>query len=272
MTLLLTSKFKLNFVEIVSVATAFELIPEIAYYWLLATSAMMQNDTLPDHFRGRAIGHLFTRLAFHFYRKYQVQTRKQEVRRYGKYSQKTIPSRQEFKNKVYVRVVLCLHVWMKRPKRPSKIDIEMEYNNIMTLWKQKLKDASGNNLKDGVGDLAAIHSMAIHSELGLLPAWVRDEAHISGKSRYMDHFAETYALGTMTKARLESVVADLQAAMKFVFGITFSKARIENLLCKVFRLTSSTAELEKFCDLLIPDQPLFKFDSENIQVHIRRPL
>jgi hypothetical protein len=259
MTVALVQKFKLNLVEIASVATAYELIPETAYYWHLATSTMLGLKQLPSVFRGYGFGYLFAALALHFLQKYREGTHVQEVRRHSTYKISVLPTRLAFHDKVHCRLVLCLQVWRKSPTSKRKKTARTDYDTLTKIW-QEWKD-------DGVGMLIAQHSMAMHSELGLLPPWVREGASITAGKLYMKYFMQKFpmiGLGRLGKPNVDSVVGDLQSALTLQLGGNFSRSWVENLLCKGYR--ASTESTSPFVDLLIDHQPLFKFESATVSV------
>ena len=112
--------------------------------------------------------------------------------------------------------------------------------------------------------------LAISSCLGLLPSWVRDEIEVSPTSRYMKWLAKEYNL-TMTKETAEQITESLVVLLSHRFGGRFSKRKIENILCKVYRRKTNNKSDERFCDLIFAGQMLFSSNGDGEEFVIKYP-
>jgi hypothetical protein len=116
------------------------------------------------------------------------------------------------------------------------------------------------------GNLIMGHSMAIMSQIGLLPTWIHDHAVVYTDSRYMEHFHKQFSFDKhlMCGAGLDKFTKIIQTAMETRYGMRFSSWKLENVLCKLYRINGSKGML--WWDLTFPWQIIFSFDGDFIQI------
>jgi hypothetical protein len=86
----------------------------------------------------------------------------------------------------------------------------------------------------------------------------------------MKWFMTKFPLPTpMNSTKLERIISTLRAALEAEFGRPFTIREVENILCKVFRITKDLASDRRFNDILVPKQDLFEFAGTS--VHILNP-
>jgi hypothetical protein len=104
--------------------------------------------------------------------------------------------------------------------------------------------------------LVTNHILGICSCLGLLPSWVRGEIEVSPSSRYMQWFSSRFNLPT-SRDSMEQLAETVRHALTKRYQTPFSRRKVENVLCKVYRSRTGSLSDKKFCDLVFPGQMIF---------------
>jgi hypothetical protein len=250
--------------EVVSVVSAYDLIPDNPYYFYLAVRSILSStnrECLPRSNRGYALGYLIGSLMLKFNNIKREKDVQVPGRRFPTYSEPRLPDRIDWIDRCNEKLVLILHINSTYPSVASKAQRYRIYRDMIKRFSRNIPNQ---------GDLKTNHSLAILSSLGILPPWVREHAEISPSSRYMKWFMTKFPLPTpMNSTKLERIISTLRAALEAEFGRPFTIREVENILCKVFRITKDLASDRRFNDILVPKQDLFEFAGTS--VHILNP-
>jgi hypothetical protein len=150
-------------------------------------------------------------------------------RRFACYNKPVIQSKEEWNERCHLKMITCLYSHAVHSTRKSKKDKVIAYKELLLRLKK--------NFAPQVGTLIMGHSMAIMSQIGLLPAWIRDHVRVEVESRYIQHFRSRFSLDEelfcLGCNRFMKVV---QGALVSRFGTPFSIRKVENILCKVYRI------------------------------------
>jgi hypothetical protein len=251
----LSKRLSLTLPEMVSVVAAYELIPDNPYYFYLSIRSILSSSkqvALGEMHRGYAIGYLVGSLMLEYHRIKKNQAIQVPGRRFPTYVQPKLPTGQEWRQRCDEKIFLILHINSTYPTLTSKVTRQKVYRDILKRFAKNVVN---------MGELKTNHSLAIMASLGLLPCWIREHAEITADSRYMKWFATQYPLPTpLNPTKLERVVSTLRKAFETEFGRPFTIRELENILCKVFRVTKEASSDRQFCDMLIPYQNLFSFE------------
>mgnify|MGYP000388264796 CR=1 FL=1 len=110
------------------------------------------------------------------------------------------------------------------------------------------------------------HILGICSCLGLLPTWVRSEIEVSAtKSRYIQWFLEYFTLPSCPDT-LEQIMENLRSTLSSRYGVLFTRRKLENILCKVYRNRTGSTSDQKYYDLAFLGQIFF--DCKGDALHI----
>jgi hypothetical protein len=120
------------------------------------------------------------------------------------------------------------------------------------------------NIWDGVGILAANHSINQKACLGLLPAWCRALAIVDPGNHVVKFFNDKFKLQKKLKRKeLDCFLTTVCQQFEVAFDTMFTDRIIENILCKTYRVLNNC---DKWCDTLQPGQLLFNFQSNCVLV------
>ena len=132
-------------------------------YRYLGTAQVQYN------YSASSIRHTSVRLGFtmiklmdHFHQRVKTLGVSQGYRRFATYRHVDIPSFEEFKNNVTAMTAYCISISGRYNNPRSKSQRKNIYKAVISSVRQ---------LTQKVGDLAALHSVSMKSELGLLPSW-----------------------------------------------------------------------------------------------------
>jgi hypothetical protein len=258
----LARRFSLTFPECVGLQTAYEVFPNTSYYFGLAACTMLRGagsrrHSLPAKFRGFGFGLLMARLMNEFYL-IAASSGRRPGRRFSCYNAPVLQEREDWDKRCHHKMVTCLHVHAIH----STIKIRKERAKVYKWILTRLADQAPM-----VRDLIMNHSMALMAQIGLLPAWIREEAVVSPSSKYMRFFSGKYDIDkALLLAGCEKFVLTIQAAFDSQFtNHKFTIREIENILCKVFCLDHSSDH--RWCDLLFPLQNIISFQGDNILIY-----
>jgi hypothetical protein len=70
----------------------------------------------------------------------------------------------------------------------------------------------------------------------------------------------------MTKETAQQITESLMTVLTKRFGGYFSRRKLENILCKVYRRKNNNKSDERFCNLIFPGQMLFSCDGDNLVI------
>lgn len=115
--------------------------------------------------------------------------------------------------------------------------------------------------------LVTNHVLGICSCLGLLPSWVRGEIEVSATSRYMKWFLNRFNLPSGPDT-MEQITETIKHALGSCYGVPFSRRKVENVLCKVYRNRTDSTSDKRFCDLVFPGQSIYSCDGDGLRVSI----
>jgi hypothetical protein len=260
--LVLARRFGLTFPECIGLQTAYEVFPNTSYFFGLAACTLLRvrasRGPLPTKFRGFGFGHAMSLLMNQFYLiATQLPSGKRPGRRFSVYNRPPLQEREVWDKRCHHKMVMCLHVHHMHSIVKSRKDKAKIYKSI-------LLSLSGQAPK--VGDVIMNHSMALMAQIGLLPAWIREEAVVSPTSKYMKYFCDKFDVDkSLLLAGCEKFVLTVQAAFNSRFpNRKFTVREIENVLCKVFRLDKSTEH--HWFDLFFPLQNTFSFQGDKILI------
>ena len=99
------------------------------------------------------------------------------------------------------------------------------------------------------GLLVTNHVLGICSTLSLLPAWVQGEIEVSPSTWYMQWFSSKFGLSTSSDT-MEEITETVRHALTSRYGTPFSRRKVENILCKVYRTRTGSNSDKKFCDIV----------------------
>ena len=163
----------------------------------------------------------------------------------------------------------CLHVFSVCPNPTSAKQRSTQYasicNRLSEMW-------------EGFGALAVTHSILQKCMLGLLPLWCLDLAVIGSDTRAIRFFNEKFPIQRQIKgAETDRFVRTVSTRFELKYRTPFSFRLLEIFFCKAYReLTrllevsgnitravemigkSTTQTNQRFCDLLVPSQIIFK--------------
>ena len=261
--LVLAERFSLTLPECIGLQTAYEVFPNTSYYFGLAACSLLQAGSrhpLPTKLRGFGFGLAVANLMNEFYTiATKLKPGQRPGRRFSVYNNAVLQEREDWNKRCHHKMVTCLHVHHLYSVVKSRKERAKVYKTILCRL-------SGQ--APMVGQLIMNHSMALMAQIGLLPAWIREEAVVCPESKYMRYFCGKYDVDkSYLLAGCEKFILTVQAAFnsRFPSRNNFTVREIENILCKVFRLDNLSDH--RWCDLLFPLQNVFSFQGENILIY-----
>jgi hypothetical protein len=258
--LVLAQRFRLTFPECIGLQTAYEIFPNTSYYFGVAACTLLRGPRrrLRTKFRGFSFGLAMVQLMSQFWEiARSLPSGRRPGRRFAVYNLPVLPEPEVWDKRCHHKMVTCLHVHALHSTIKSRKEKQKVYKSILLrLCGQAPK----------VGHLIMNHSMALMAQIGLLPAWIRDEAMIKEDSRYMTYFCGNYKVDkALLLLGCEKLISTVQAAFNSRFNRKFTIRQIENILCKVYRLDNSSDD--GWFDLFFPLQNTFSFEGDKILIY-----
>jgi len=167
------------------------------------------------------------------------------------------PSKEKFHQMCRIKAGFCLAASKQFSGKLTAAKRKQGYQLLLSVIK-----ASYNGVRDLVGG----HALALMSELGLLPNWIRMEAIHIKRARYVSTFEKNYGVN-LKGTELDSFMKTLSAQLSYIFEETFPPSKTENVCCKTYRLWNENSQDNRWCDTFSPNQLLFSFDTERFFVH-----
>jgi hypothetical protein len=254
--------FHLTLLQVISVLICMDIFPNCAYFFDLAVYELVDRSVL-YHGRPAAIGHHIAIRMLHHRDQYYAKKRpskgkkmKLGVYRFNCYKQhpvlETLPSPTEWIECAVNKLVVCLFIWKRAPTKPPLRSLSEIYDCCSGLFQQTVH---------GMGPLAAKHQFAVLSSLGCIPSWLRTYTGMEG--RVLEFFEERYPNLEWSGVAGRRTLTTIQTYLQNRYGDIWEISRIENLLCKIYRLISPTTADSTFVDVHRNDQILIvEVDSE----------
>jgi hypothetical protein len=179
-------------------------------------------------------------------------------RRFPTYADPVLPDKKDWIQRCEEKTFLILRINATYPILSNKAQRYKVYRDIAKRFAMNVPN---------MGNLRANHSLALMSSIGLLPPWIREHAEISHTSKYMQWFSDHYPLPRpLNSTRMEQVISTLRVAFENEFGRAYTVRELENILCKVFRVTNDGPSDRRFGDILVPKQNLFVFNGTTVKI------
>ena len=258
--------FHLTLLQVISVQMCMDIFPNCAYYFDQAVYELVERRVL-YHGDPLAIGHHIAIRMIHYRDQYYAKKTdkngnllKLGVQRYTSYNSKpalsSLPSPTEWIVCAVTKLVVCLFIWKCAPTKPPLKNIDDIFHSCSTLFQKTV---------DGMGPLSAVHQFAVLSSIGCLPPWLRTYASVEG--RVLDFFKGRYNniewSGLLGRRTLTTIQTYFQNHFNEVWEIT----RVENLLCKVYRLISPSGHDSSFVDIHRNDEILIVEVDSKYSIH-----
>ena len=203
---------------------------------------MLPSDLKRCH-RGFAFGYLVAKLLL---KHRPTNPDKRAGTRFNIYWEPELPSRTDWVDRCTLKTLTCLRFHAAFATLVHKKRRAAQYKKLR---KHFCSTTSNCDL------LVNNHVLGICSCLGLLPSWVRGEIEVSPSSRYMQWFLGKFKLPA-TVDSMEQITETIRHALSSRYQIPFSRRKVENILCKVYRTRSGSLSDKKFCYLIFPVQML----------------
>jgi hypothetical protein len=143
------------------------------------------------------------------------------------------------------KLVVCLFIWKRAPTEPILRTINEIYDSCSALFQETVH---------GMGPLSAKHQFAVLSSLGCLPSWLRTYTAVEG--RVLEFFEERYPDLEWTGLAGRKTLTSIQTYLQNRYHNIWKISRVENLLCKVYRLVSPNGTDSAYVDIHRNDQIL----------------
>ena len=114
--------------------------------------------------------------------------------------------------------------------------------------------------------LGGSHLVAIAGILGILPLWVTSEIEIRKGHSLQWLLSKCFPDESGTKIKVDDVILNIMAALKTRNTGDFSRQKVENIVCKVFRRYMKYESDRLFFDILVPDQNLYSVLGNHVQI------
>jgi hypothetical protein len=154
------------------------------------------------------------------------------------------------------KLVVCLFIWQRVPTKPNLKTINVIYDSCSALFQGTVH---------GMGPLSAKHQFAVLSSLGCLPSWLRTYTSVEG--RVLEFFEERYSNLEWTGLAGRKTLSTIQTYSKNHFHDVWEISKVENLLCKVFRLISPNGTDSSYVDIHRNDQILIVEMDSKYSIH-----
>jgi hypothetical protein len=253
--ILLVQRFGLTFPETVSLMAAIEVLPNTAYYFAAAAESLLclGPSELHTRHRGFAFGFLLASLSLHYRR---IRSNNQPKNRFSIYWDPELPDGKEWEARCTLKTFACLRFHSAFGSLVDKKKRAVQYRKLRIFF---------CSTTPNVDVLVTNHVLGICSCLGLLPSWVRGEVEVSPSSRYMQWFFEKFELPSSSDT-VEQITENLRHALSTRYGIFVSRRKVENVLCKHYRMRTDSRSDARFCDLAFKGQMLFECEGEGLRI------
>lgn len=260
--LLMVHKYNMTFSETIGVQTAMEFMHFTSLFFVMSCKCVL-SVVPPNGFgpreRGWGIGYLLLHLMKRFHS--EMESGGQLYDRYPHYYKPRVPTLGEWERRCHRKVITCLCAFSC-------------YNTGMkTVGSRPRKDAAYKEVydllcpdADNAAELGLNHSMAVLSQIGLLPSWIRDHVLLLATSKPIKHFLAKFEDSGVGKGKkgLDGIMQVLLRCLETRFSVSFTLRKIENVVCKVFRIELGNDG--SFCDLLDDGQNLFLFEGKTVKI------
>jgi len=258
--------FHLTLLQVISVQMSMDIFPNCAYYFDQAVYELVERRVL-YHGDPLAIGHHIAIRMIHFRDQYYTKKtnkkgnrQKLGVQRYPSYQSlpviETLPSPTDWIECAVSKLVVCLFIWKRAPVKPPLKNIDKIFASCSNLFQDTV---------DGMGPLSAVHQFAVLSAMGCLPPWLRTYASVEG--RVLDFFEGRYKNIEWTGLDGRKTLTTIQTYFHHHFHEVWEISRVENLLCKVYRLISPGGHDSSFVDIHRNDQILIVEVNSKYSIH-----
>lgn len=256
--------FHLSFPMIVSALICMDIFPHTGYFYDLAVYELVNGKILFDGdpwLIGRFLSLRMLQLRDTFYadRRGGRKREKLSIFRFNSYrmnpSKEGLPTESEWIDRVQRKVGVCLFIWARAPTKPKLASIVGDYDSSSQLYQETV---------NGMGPLSAKHQFAILSYLGCLPDWIREYAPIEG--RVLAFFQQRYPKLSWSKEPGRLTMTTIQYYMQHRIGEWWSHSKVENVICKVFRILSPARSDRNFVDVHRIDQILVVQEKSSLSI------
>lgn len=258
--------FHLSLLQVVSVLMCMDIFPNCAYFFDLAVFELVERKVL-YHGEPAAIGqHLATRMLHYRDQYYADRTTpsgkrlKLGVFRY--HSSKQFPlvldllSPSAWIECAVRKLVVCLFIWNRAPMKPNLTTIDGIYDSCSAIFQDTVH---------GMGPLSAKHQLSVLSALGCVPSWLRTYTSVEG--RVLEFFEKRYPKLAWTGLAGRKTLSGIQTYLQNRFHDIWEILRVENLLCKVYRLINPGGSDLAFVDIHRNDQILIVEVESRYTIH-----
>lgn len=265
-TCVLQHVFHLSLLQVISVLMCMDIFPNSAYFFDLAVFELVERKVL-YHGEAAAIGqHLATRMVHYrdlYYAHKTTRTGKRlklGVFRY--HSSKQFPlvlhllSPSDWIECAVKKLVVCLFIWKRAPTKPNLTTIDGIYDSCSALFQDTVH---------GMGPLSAKHQLSVLSALGCVPSWLRTYTSVEG--RVLEFFEKRYPKLAWTGLAGRKTLSGIQTYLQNRFHDIWEILRVENLLCKVYRLINPNGSDSAFVDIHRNDQILIVEVESRYSIH-----
>jgi hypothetical protein len=232
-----------------------DIFPNCAYFYDQAVYELVERKVF-YHGNPLAIGHHIAIRMLHFRDLfYATKTNtKGKLQKLGVYrfsSYKSFPVLEELPSPVewiecaINKLIVCLFIWKRLPIKPNLKDLDSTYDSCSALFQKTV---------NGMGPLSAKHQFAVLSSIGCLPPWIRTYSAIEG--RVLEFFTERYSHLDWKGLPGRKTLTTIQTNLHHRFNEDWNISRVENLLCKVYRIISPNGRDSSFVDIHRNDQIL----------------
>jgi len=243
-----------------------DIFPNCAYFFDQAVYELVERKVF-YHGPPLAIGHHIAIRMLHFRDQFYEQKtnthgklQKLGLYRFSSYRPFPIlpdlPSPDEWIECALQKLIVCLYIWKRTPTKPPLKELDGTYDSCSLLFQKTVV---------GMGPLSAKHQFAVLSSIGCLPPWIRTYSSIEG--RVLDFFTERFShlewKGLPGRKTMTTIQTYLQNRFKEYWDIS----RVENLLCKVYRIISPNGRDLSFVDIHRNDQILIAEINSKYSIH-----
>jgi len=243
-----------------------DIFPNCAYFFDLAVYELVERKVL-YHGEPVAIGHHIATRMLHYRDLYYADRTtskgkrlKLGVFRYHSFKQfPLVPdllSPSAWIECAVNKLVVCLFICKRAPTKPILKTIDDIYDSCSALFQETVY---------GMGPLSAKHQFSVLSSLGCLPSWLRTYTSVEG--RVLEFFQERYSKVEWTGLAGRKTLSGIQTYLQNRFHEIWEISRVENLLCKVYRLISPNGTDSAFVDIHRNDQILIVEVASKYSIH-----
>ena len=229
-----------------------DIFPNCAYFYDQAVYELIERKVF-CHGAPLAIGHHLAIWMLHYRDVFYDQKRNSrgKLQRLGLYRFAShnspilqgLPSPTEWIECVIQKFVVCLFIWKSLPTQPNLRIRNTCYDSCSELFQSTVT---------GMGPLSAKHQMSVLSSIGCLPSWIRSYSSIEG--RVLEFFTKRYNHLDWKGLPGRKTLTTIQTYFQNRFKEDWTLSRVENLLCKVFRILSPNGRDSTWVDIHREDQ------------------